>query len=275
MRSAVRRLFTRRALVALVLALLAATPRTAAAAVNSEAFKEPHPQSVYKIWPWVDGAFILGTNLVSAGIFFFYKPTPSCPCDPNSVNSLDRHAISWQSDAAEQVGNFMIVGVVAVPIMLDIVDLKARDPIIEDVVVLAEALSISGALVSISKAWVQRPYPRTYAGFDVGDTTNYASFYSGHTAVAFASLSVAAMTVARRHHSYVLPWTITVVAGSAVGLNMILSGWHFPTDVIVGAVMGTGVGMIVPWMHYREPAIRPAVMVSPNGAPVVGLGGTW
>jgi hypothetical protein len=272
MRFAVRRPFTRRALVALVLALLTAAPRAGAA---DDAPKEPHPKSVYKIWPWLDGSVILGTNLVSAGLFLFYRPEPSCPCDPQSVNSFDRHAISWQSDAAEQIGNFAVVATVAAPIMLDIVDLKAKEPIIEDVVVLAEALSISGALVSVVKAAVQRPYPRTYAGFDVQDRTNYASFYSGHTAIAFTSLTVAAMTVARRHHRYALPWTIAVVGGSAVGLNMILSGWHFPTDVIVGAVMGTVVGVGVPILHYREPAVRPVVMVSPNGAPLMGLGGTW
>jgi membrane-associated phospholipid phosphatase len=45
---------------------------------------------------------------------------------------------------------------------------------------------------------------------------------------------------------------VTVVYGAGVGIQLVLSGGHFPTDVIVGAAAGTLVGTMVPWLHLRS-----------------------
>jgi membrane-associated phospholipid phosphatase len=31
----------------------------------------------------------------------------------------------------------------------------------------------------------------------------------------------------------------------------VAAGKHFPSDVVVGALVGTGVGLLVPWLHQE------------------------
>src|SRR5204863_1755499 len=140
-----------------------------------------------------------------------------------AVNSFDRHAIGNHSDVADMIGTSLAVGSAIIPLSLDLAVVGPNRVVLEDAVVLAESLSVGGALVGISKAGFLRPYPRTYAGSDVQDRTNYQSFYSGHTAATFTALSTMAVTVGRRYHVHAVPWAITVVVGSAVRTAMVWS----------------------------------------------------
>jgi hypothetical protein len=263
-----------RAVLAVGLALAAAAPSAAQAADPQPEAQQAEPRSVYKIWPWLDGSVIVGANALSASLYFGVRPTPRCPCDSTAVNSFDRDAINNHSDVADMVATSLVVGSALIPVGLDFAVQGTNKTTLEDTVVMAEALSISGALVSIAKSAWPRPFPRTYAGSNVTDPTNYQSFYSGHTAMAFTALSTTAMTIGRRYNLHVVPWIITGVVGSAVGIGMIASGWHFPSDVLVGAAIGTGTGVTVPALHYRD-SVRPVVMKGPNDTPIVGFAASW
>jgi membrane-associated phospholipid phosphatase len=257
------------------LSLTLATIATRSVVAQEDQPEVVDPLSVYKVHPWVDGPLILGTNLLSASLYFGVRPEPRCPCDPLEVNSFDRHAIGNHSDAGDAIGTTLVVGSAVIPVALNLAILGSRKTTLEDTVIMAEALSVSGALVSIAKASFVRPYPRTYAGAGVTDNTNYQSFYSGHTSIAFTALSATAVTVGRRYNIHAMPWAVTIVVGSTVGAMMVWSGWHFPSDVIVGAGMGTAVGVTVPALHFREAPVRPVVMKGLGGVPVLGLAGTW
>lgn len=258
----------------LALALAIALPREVTAAPAPDG---PDPASVYRIWPWADGAAIVAANGVTLGLYLGVNLHPSCPCDPRDVNALDRHAIGNHSDAAFIVGTATVAASIAAPLVLDIADLRSLRPVVEDATVLVEALSVSGALATIAKFGFHRPYPRTYAGDPqlLNLPSAYRSFYSGHTTLTFTGLSVAAMTVGRRYHLYAVPWIVTVLVGSSVALEMVWSGWHFPTDVITGALMGTAVGVAVPALHFEHASARAIVMASADGSPLLGLAGTW
>ncbi len=258
-------------------ALIALAPRPA----QANFFDKPDPGvSVYRVSPWIDGAVILGTNAVTIGLYAFGTGLidQSCPCDSSSVNAFDRPTIGNHSDLAYVFATGTVWSAALVPVALDAWDLKRFQPWLEDVTVLAEALSISGAFATVAKFSVQRPYPRTYAG-DVKlehESSGYQSFYSGHTTLTFTSLSVASMTIGRRYHHWFLPWMVTVVAGSSVAAELVLSGWHFPTDTIVGAVVGTGVGIAVPALHFADLPVHPTVRVNPRRDGLsLSLVGTW
>src|SRR5262249_24851648 len=137
------------------------------AAADPDPDPEPdraEPLSVYKIHPWIDGSVILGTNLLSGVLYFGVRPTPTCPCDRNSVNSFDRKAIDNNNDVADLTATTLTLGSAIIPLRLNLAVLGPTRVALEDTTVFAEALSVSGALVSIAKASVTRPYPRTYAG---------------------------------------------------------------------------------------------------------------
>ncbi len=87
----------------------------------------------------------------------------------------------------------------------------------------------------------------------------YRSFFSGHTAISF---SLAATTCVHHQklplsfHSPVLTCGIGFVLAAFTGTMRIVSDNHYATDVITGALVGTGIGALVPLLHYASPVSR-------------------
>ncbi len=214
------------------------------------------PTSVYRI----DLAWDIPVSVISAaGILVPYALTdsiihPRCPCSPSEVPGFDRWAIGYASDAADVLSTVTAGLAVAAPLALDLADVGASTPFLEDSAVLAEALLVNGALVTAAKYTVQRPIPRVYSPAlpaVVSSPSDYRSFYSGHTSFTFAALTAASMTWTLRHGPTWWPWVVTGVVGTSVAVERVLAGRHFPSDVVVGAAAGSLVGLAVPWLHAR------------------------
>ncbi len=185
-----------------------------------------------------------------------------CPCDPASVNAFDRRAIGNHDDVAD-VASSVTVGLAMLgPPAVDWLVLGRGEALYADLTVFAEVLLVNGALAQIAKYSVQRPLPRTYAGDAklIDSPGGYRSFYSGHTSTTFAALTATAFTMRLRHGERVWPWLAAAAVGTSVGIERVAAGRHFPSDVIVGAVVGTAVGLGVAGLHVasREIAILPA-----------------
>ncbi len=75
-----------------------------------------------------------------------------------------------------------------------------------------------------------------------------ASFPSGHTAASFAA--AAALTA---FYPNAAPLAYTLATG--VGVSRVYLGHHFPSDVAVGAVIGSGIGAVIAWGLRRPLAI--------------------
>jgi undecaprenyl-diphosphatase len=80
-------------------------------------------------------------------------------------------------------------------------------------------------------------FPASYA---------YASFPSGHATTAFATAVVLAAWYPRQA-------VVFVGLAALVGLSRILLGAHFPSDVLAGALLGSGVALAV---QQQVPAVR-------------------
>ncbi len=241
-----------RALV--VVAALAVAP--ARAAPDAPPAAPSAPVSVYRI----DVAWDTSIGVVAAaGILVPYALTdtlihPHCPCASSDVPSFDRWAIGYTSDTADTISTVTAGVAIAAPVVLDLLDVGASTPFLEDSAVLAEALLVNGALVSAAKYSAQRPIPRVYSPAlpaVVNSPSDYRSFYSGHTSTTFAALTAASMTWTLRHGDAWWPWVVTGVVGTSVAVERVLAGRHFPSDVVVGAAAGTLVGLAVPWLHAR------------------------
>lgn len=78
------------------------------------------------------------------------------------------------------------------------------------------------------------------------------SFYSGHASAAFAVAAFSASVYQDlRPGSPGIPWVWGAgfaVAGSVAVLR-VAAGKHYPTDVLVGALIGTGIGWGIPKLH--------------------------
>jgi membrane-associated phospholipid phosphatase len=224
----------------------------------------PAPPSIYHIEPWTDGILIGSTTLLTASaITFQYQLIDRrCPCDPNEVNSFDRPAIYNQSSLARSVAGFTVLTALVAPIAVDYLDIGFSKAFAEDMIVYAETMTVTWFLVTASKFSTQRPLPRLYAAQDQGNPSDYLSFYSGHTATTVAALSALSMTYTARHGWSLWPWLTTGLVGTSIAYEMVDSAGHFPSDVIVGFLMGGLVGWAVPHFHSKAASISLAPVES-------------
>jgi membrane-associated phospholipid phosphatase len=201
----------------------------------------------------------------------------SCPCDARDLNPLDRPVAGAKRAAPALASEIAIASVYALSFALDALDVAtSHDDFVswlKDTAVIAQALTINGALNAFAKIGFARPRPLAYdrAASDraLADGENYASFYSEHTSAAFATGLAYAQTFALRHPNSpyrFIVYAAALAAGSAIASLRVLARMHFPSDVLVGAAVGSSVGMTVPWLHARHPTIQLSAVVLPAGA---------
>jgi membrane-associated phospholipid phosphatase len=242
---------------AAAVALAAVTSLATASEAIAAEFEEDRSSSVYRISPLVDGV-VIAVGALGGGLPYLWRESiieQDCPCDRNQVNAFDRPAIGNDSTFFTHASSVSLGLALAVPLVLDYLVLDDRWVWLEDAVVFTEAVMINIALTTAVKFSVQRPQPTVYdpdGPGNINDPLKYLSFYSGHTSVVFAALSTTSFTAGKRYGIWALPYIVTVVYGAGVGTQLVLSGGHFPTDVIVGAAAGTLVGTVVPWLHLRS-----------------------
>jgi len=196
----------------------------------------------------------------------------SCPCDPSTLNALDRSAVGNHSSVAGVVGDVTLITVLVVPPLLDLIDLGPSRELLEDLMVYAEALAVDTGVEAATVVAVARPRPITYAGNAnlIAHGEGYVSFYAGHVSTAFAALAVTSATLRLRYGEHVWPWIVTLLVGASVGVDRVLYGWHFPTDAIAGGVAGLAFGIGVPWLHARGSFVNVHVVPSQGGLALAG-----
>jgi membrane-associated phospholipid phosphatase len=213
------------------------------------------PPAVYDVNLPIDGFVIVAS---SAAILLPYALssrliTPTCPCSSSSVNAFDRGVIGNASNTADTISNVTVGVAILAPPVADWLALGASRTLLDDVVVFTQSLTVNGAIDTAVKYAVQRPIPRAYSDpAFAAKPGSYRSFYSGHTSTVFAALSTTSVTLNARYGLTWQPWVASFVVGSSVGAERVLAGYHFYTDVLVGAAAGVAVGTLVPVLHLRS-----------------------
>ncbi len=221
----------------------------------ADRFNDP---SLYEVGSRTDWA-ITGSALALSALPYLFESSvikPRCPCPPEEVPGWERGVIGNNSDGALLFTDVGLTLAVGLPVLFNWIELhrNLKGIFWEDMFVYLQVLAINGALVSLTKALVQRPLPRSYSGDPafVNSAQGYRSFYSGHASVVTAALTATAWTVHWRHGRSAWPWLILAGAGTAVAAGRVLGGVHFPSDVVVGFVTGAAIGTVVPLLHRRN-----------------------
>lgn len=211
----------------------------------------------------------------------FVTPWCGLHCDPNSVNSFDRGIIGNDSELAGKLSDGGVAVAMVLPFALDALDVLISHPddgwkgYARDAMVMAETLALTTSLVNLLKLTVRRPRPLAYdpQRTDAERTAAWAavSFPSGHTATAFAMATVTNVTYLKRHprSPLVVPiWVSTYLLAGATGYLRTEAGDHFWTDVMAGAALGVGMGLLIPTLHLRPMEVgSTTVHVSPTVGP--------
>jgi len=256
------------ALLPLATLLSASVAEDLAPRARLEAPQLSPPLEVYLVRPAVDVPVIAAS--ATAGLLRGYLTEhlvrQRCPCSPDEVNSFDRGAIGHDSDAAGRVSDITVGVAVLGPPLLDFFALGASRAFAQDLTVFTEAVLVGTLLHQVANFGLQRPRPRTYAGEPsfVHEGQGYLSFYAGHVSTTAAALSAASFTMRRRYGEHVWPWVVTGLITTSVGVERVLAGQHFPSDVLAGAVVGLAVGIAVPWLHARSPEAQLTVTPAPG-----------
>ena len=219
----------------------------------------------YGLSPAVDiplamGLYAMKTNseALLAGTRAAHPWNPSL--NKASLPFYDRWAVGYYSPGLSAFSGVVAGAVLAAPIAADLADVWSGtvswSALAVDVVLYQETLMLTGALSSYAKSLRVHATPLSYdPGVPEAEKRipqNASSFFSNHTASAFATAVFSGYTFQARHPgSRLVPWVWGGSLGlaSAVGSMRVLAGKHFPSDVLAGAAAGALCGYLVPRMH--------------------------
>jgi membrane-associated phospholipid phosphatase len=176
--------------------------------------------------------------------------------DPLRINSFDRSAILNHSSSARKASDVLLVGGTVLPLIL-LADKNMRSDASMIGTMYAETFLVNYMLTDIIKKTTLRTRPLAYNpsfGAERFEQDTRMSFFSGHTSSVAAS-SFFTASIWQKYHpdSKLSPlvWATAVSLPAITGYARYRAGKHFPTDVLVGYLVGAGIGLLVPHLHQK------------------------
>lgn len=174
------------------------------------------------------------------------------------VNGFDRSATrNWSTQAAKE-SDYFLYGSAALPFTL-----MADKPIRSDALIIGtmfvETILVNLALTDYTKYLTQRYRPLVYNA-EVPLSAKQArsaqlAFFSGHTSGSAALCFFAAKVLTDYHPNSrhkTLIWATAATIPAITGYLRYKAGKHYPTDVIVGYLVGGAVGYFIPELHRKK-----------------------
>ena len=239
----------------------------AAAPAAAIAPAPPRPERLVVDWG-VDVPVTLATGAFYLGLSLGESRQPlsiAAPAKP--PGGLDGLAVLTLHPAPARAADILLGATLALAFGADVVDGWHDGIPWNRVMLYAETIMVVGAVTEATKWVVRRPRPYTYTK-RLGIPDDDLSFFSGHT----SNTAAAAFTLARTldlTHDLGLGGRVLVYGGATaltavVGVLRVVSGKHFPSDVIVGACVGGAIGFLVPELH-RAPGLMVAAAPTADG----------
>lgn len=198
--------------------------------------------------------------------------------DPEDVGAFDRGAAGNYDEKAEEISDYMFYGAIPVPLIGFALDPEIRKDYHIVSLLYLEAMSLTGATYSSSQQLNDRRRPWAYsekAPLGVrtsGSTKN--SFMGGHSALIATATFFLAKVYSDYHPDSSFKWILYGVAGASTYTASHLrvkSGRHFPSDVIVGSIVGIASGILVPHFHKNKLFKDPNLSILPVSGEYHGL----
>jgi membrane-associated phospholipid phosphatase len=190
-------------------------------------------------------------------------------CDPPGFDASLQRSLRWSSTHDAGLLSNITVAVTPVAMVGGLWLANLHGPLdehVDDTLLVAESVTVTLVLTDIAKLSVARERPRVHVLSPAEraarpyDRQDNLSFFSSHTSFAFA-LACSAGTVAslRGYAGAPYIWAGGLGLASAVGYLRIAADAHYTSDVVIGALVGSAVGISIPLLHRRTAAPRVAL----------------
>ena len=176
--------------------------------------------------------------------------------NPKDVNGFDRIAIGpYESDI---LGDALFYSSFMFPLTFLAYD-KTREDFGTVALMYGEAVLLNAGINALVKGLINRPRPFVYdkntsAELKYDVEARYA-FFSGHTSMT----AVNTFYTAKVYSAYLsnettktLIWTAAALIPALTGFSRVNTHKHFPTDVIVGYIVGAAIGYLIPEIHKSD-----------------------
>ena len=219
-------------------------------------------QDVYNI-SWANESKWIGASTAGIGISIpigkKIKPLTSFQIenlDSLSINKFDRISTTIYNRKAQKSSDIILKGPIFALPFSTYIDRNAFDEKEKIATLYLETNLVAYSLTALTKVLSKRTRPYAYNGrLEDGikmkrDTR--MSFFSGHTSMTAANSFLTAKILADTNpHSNWVPvyWISAATIPAVMGYLRVKGGKHFPTDVIVGYVVGALAGILVPAFH--------------------------
>ena len=157
--------------------------------------------------------------------------------DINTLRDINVNRNTSLDPTFKVVTNSALPISVGTPILIYTVGLIKKDSILKNqAVFIAETFVVSAFITTALKYSLKRERPfDTYPDIEKVTTAPGYSFPSGHTSTAFATATSLSMEYPKWY--VIAP---SFVWASAVGYSRMHLGVHYPSDVVAGAIVGSG-----------------------------------
>jgi len=206
--------------------------------------------------------FGVGATLQTTGFILRNDVNPLTIQEINNLNSddvlrIDRIATSYSSTEAQRISDVLLFGTITTPFLM-LTHKRGRKGFLEIGLLSAEAVLLTTSLTTLSKVTSRRARPLAYnADFSLDEKQEVnarLSFFSGHTssvaALSFCSAKVFADYFPESKWKPVV-WSVAGFLPAMTGYLRVRGGKHFPTDTIVGYLVGGAFGYLIPHTHKK------------------------
>ena len=205
-----------------------------------------------------------------------------------TLNPLDRagERLRWSSDldeGANSLSNFMLVLTPASSAFVAFAGESRGLCFLEDISAFSETMGVAVALDQVTKFIARRARPfshnltleeRQTICLKANDCADLSlSFFSGHSTLTFAA-AFAAGTIAkeRGYKSATAAYAFGVLGAGLTAYLRVGAGKHYLSDVLLGAAVGSAVGILVPrYLHPIQPRRTESLLVLPVDAGMPGF----
>ena len=219
----------------------------------------------------------LGISWGVSDFIFKDKLAPSKPrwTEPNVLDTTMREWLKCENTkTADTISDVLLFGVFLPSFTWTPWIYKEDEPYRSRLMIGAEAIAYNAVLNQIVKFSVGRQRPYSYFNDSDEGGDEYLSFYSGHASTSFSAATSAAYVLSDKASPSmdIVIWSSSLIVAASVAYLRVAADKHYFTDVLVGAVVGSAIGLVVArqrtknWLERESnpqtaPSVFPPVFV--------------